>query len=318
MRQQATIAPQARPPAADTGHTGAPDPMLNWETDGRAWPNREASRFVIAGGLRWHVQVLGAGPVALLLHGTGASTHSWRDLAPALARHFTVVAPDLPGHAFTERPEPQGLALPAIARRVGQLLEQLGLPPAIGVGHSAGAAILARAALDRTLSLRALVSLNGAWLPFRGLPGIAFSPIARLLAASALVPRLAAWRANDRRAVQRLIDGTGSTLDAAGFDGYARLVRDADHVAGALGMMARWDLEPLAGELQALDLPVLLVTGERDATVRPAEAAIVQRRLPRAERQAIADGGHLVHEEQPAAVAAWIFEFARRTGVLAA
>ncbi len=292
--------------------------MLNWETDGQAWPHRDASRFVIAGGLRWHVQVLGAGPVALLLHGTGASTHSWRDLAPALARHFTVVAPDLPGHAFTECPEPQGLALPAIAQRVGQLLERLGLVPAIGVGHSAGAPILARAVLDRTLPLRALVSLNGAWLPFRGLPGIAFSPIARLLAASTLVPRLVAWRAADRQAVQRLIDGTGSTLDAAGFDGYARLVRDADHVAGALGMMARWNLEPLAAELRHLDLPVLLITGARDATVRPAEAAIVQQRLPRAERQILADGGHLVHEEAPAAVAARIIDFARRTGVLAA
>jgi magnesium chelatase accessory protein len=132
------------------------------------------------------------------------------------------------------------------------------------------------------------------------------------------VPRLVAWRGTDREAVQRLIDGTGSTLDAAGFEGYARLVRDADHVAGALGMMARWELEPLAADLRHLDLPVLLITGARDATVRPTEAAIVQRRLPRAERQTIADGGHLVHEEQPAAVATRILEFARRTGVLTA
>jgi len=45
---------------------------LSWERDGRDWPNRAFSRFIEAGGLRWHVQVMGQGPVALLLHGTGA------------------------------------------------------------------------------------------------------------------------------------------------------------------------------------------------------------------------------------------------------
>jgi magnesium chelatase accessory protein len=45
---------------------------LDWDVEGAHWPHRDASRFVAAGGLRWHVQVLGdlesARPVALLLH----------------------------------------------------------------------------------------------------------------------------------------------------------------------------------------------------------------------------------------------------------
>ncbi len=68
---------------------------LDWNADGSDWPNREASRFVEAADLRWHVQVMGEGPVALLLHGTGSSSHSWRDVMPRLAKSFTVVAPDL-------------------------------------------------------------------------------------------------------------------------------------------------------------------------------------------------------------------------------
>jgi magnesium chelatase accessory protein len=144
--------------------------MLNWETDGLDWPNRKASRFVVAGGLRWHVQFMGKGPVALLLHGTGASTHSWRDFAPLLARHFTIVAPDLPGHAFTERPKAPGLSLPGIAASVRDLLDVLEMEPVFGIGHSAGAAILARMTIDGALQPRALVSLNGALLPFRGVP----------------------------------------------------------------------------------------------------------------------------------------------------
>ena len=65
---------------------------LDWQRDGADWPNRASSRMVRAGGLTWHVQVAGSGPVLLLVHGTGASTHSWRDLLPLLATGHTVVA----------------------------------------------------------------------------------------------------------------------------------------------------------------------------------------------------------------------------------
>ncbi|MFY0022431.1 hypothetical protein ABTQ05_21120, partial [Acinetobacter baumannii] len=60
----------------------------DWATDGRDWPHRDASRFVDAGRVRFHVQVMGSGPPLLLIHGTGAATHSWRDVAPLLAEHF--------------------------------------------------------------------------------------------------------------------------------------------------------------------------------------------------------------------------------------
>ena len=59
---------------------------LDWERDGRDWPNRAASRFVRAGGLDWHVQTMGQGPTVWLIHGTGAATHSWRDILPLLAQ----------------------------------------------------------------------------------------------------------------------------------------------------------------------------------------------------------------------------------------
>ena len=78
---------------------GAPQ----WERDGADWPHRERSRFVDAAGLHWHVQqwpahegVAAPAPTVLLLHGTGAATHSWRGLAPLLTEHAEVIAIDLP------------------------------------------------------------------------------------------------------------------------------------------------------------------------------------------------------------------------------
>src|SRR5262249_42884942 len=148
---------------------------LRWESDGRDWPNREASRFVHAAGMTWHVQEMGRGPVLLLLHGTGASTHSWRSLAPMLAARFRVVAVGLPGHGFTQSPPREFLSLYGMGLAVHALLRKLVTAPAVVVGHSAGAAVAVRMAIDGHIAPAVIVGLNAALLPLRGIPGRVFS-----------------------------------------------------------------------------------------------------------------------------------------------
>jgi magnesium chelatase accessory protein len=288
---------------------------LDWEIDGRDWPHHAFSRFVVADGLRWHVQVMGRGPVVLLVHGTASSTHSWRALAPLLARHFTVVAPDLPGHGFSEPMPSSRVSLPGYAGALAGLVDRLELPPALVVGHSAGAAVLARMCLDRRIAPRALVSLNGALLPPSGWAGLFFLPTARLLTWNPLIPHLVSWRAADPASVQRLIDSTGSTLDAEGAALYQRLVRSPQHVAATLAMMARWDLRPLVADLPRLSMPLVLVVGEADRTVSPFEARQVERLLPTARIVSLPALGHLAHEEAPDRVAELIADCAKSAGV---
>ncbi len=303
---------------------------LDWDRDGADWPHRAHSRFVEAAGLRWHVQRFdaqpageqGAGsaparpPRCLLIHGTGASTHSWRDLVPLLQPHFELLAMDLPGHAFTSLPAggtfSSQLSLPGMARALGALLQAEGFAPDLVVGHSAGAAIGARLALDIAArpgapAPRLLVSLNGALLPLGGLAGRIFSPAARLMAVLPGVPRLFAWRAGDAQVLQRLLDSTGSQLDDAGRAYYRRLAGNPGHVEGALGMMAHWDLPAFADDdLPRLPTPLLLVVGDRDATVPPADADRVVARLAgqvQVKRVSLEGLGHLAHEERPQAVA---------------
>jgi magnesium chelatase accessory protein len=280
---------------------------LVWALDGRDWPNHQASRFVDAAGLRWHVQQTGQpvsdAPAMLLIHGTGGSLHSWRDVAPLLAPHFHVVAIDLPGHAFTASAPAAQMSLPGMAQAVAGLLQQLGVAPALVMGHSAGAAIAARMVLDRLIAPRALVGINAALWPLHGLPGLVFAPMARLLASASLVPRLFAWRAQDTASVARLIAHTGSTLDARGVALYARLVQNPGHVAGALAMMANWDLAPLLADLPRLATPLLLIVGAQDATLPPDQATRVAARVPGARVVRLPGLGHLAHEEQPQQVA---------------
>lgn len=291
---------------------------LDWATDGADWPHRDASRFVDAAGLRWHVQQLGAsGPVALLIHGTGASTHSFAGLAPLLRPRCRTLAMDLPGHAFTQAAPGTGAqplhaaSLPAIADAIGALLAACGIAPAdvaLAVGHSAGAAIAVRMALDGRIAPQRIASLNGALLPFAGLAGQLFSPAARLLAGGTWAPRLFAWRAGDAAVLERLLAATGSTLDARGVALYHRLIRHSAHAAGALRMMAAWDLQALERDLPRLAVPLDLIVGTADRTVPPTQAARVRLRLPSARIVRLEGLGHLAHEERPEVVAAALLQ----------
>ena len=107
-------------------------------------------------------------------------------------------------------------------------------------GHSAGAAILARACLDGTLAPRGLFSLNGALLLLGGTRHRRLAPGWRVFVTGSLVPRLFAWRAADPAVTARDTGESGSKLDARGVELY-RLASRPAHVAAALTMMATWD-----------------------------------------------------------------------------
>ncbi|HQT87397.1 MAG TPA: alpha/beta fold hydrolase [Acidiphilium sp.] len=293
-----------------------PDPAFpDWELDGADWPNRSASRFIKAGSIRFHVQILGAGPPILLLHGTGSATHSWRDLAPILAHDFTVIAPDLPGHGFTEALPWSRMSLPGMAAAVADLLKALGYEaPLLVIGHSAGAAIAVEMALEGMIAPLGIVSLNGALRRFKGVAGQIFSPLAKLMSLNPLVPRLFAWRATNPQVVARLLDGTGSRIDQRGADLYGRLARRSGHAGSALSMMANWELERVEADLPRLTPKLFLITGAEDRSIPPSDAAILARRVTTAKHLRLPGLGHLAHEEQPAMIAAMIVEFAHSVG----
>jgi magnesium chelatase accessory protein len=302
---------QATPPAAFWGA----DPPL-WQREGAGWPNREASRFIRAGGLNWHVQIMGDGPAVLLLHGTGAATHSWRDLAPLLAQYFTIIAPDLPGHGFTDGGRGVQMSVPGMAGLVKALLAKLDIKPAMAIGHSAGAAILVHMCLEQMIAPRALISLNGALMPYESSTSPIIGPVARMIARNKLLPRIFAWRAADRPVVENLLRSTGSQIDEAGIEFYARLARRAGHTGGALAMMGNWDLQALIKNLPKLKTPLLLVLGANDRSIPPADARRVQRKLPAARIVIMPGLGHLSHEEAPQATADLILDEARAQHVL--
>ncbi|MEM0923560.1 MAG: alpha/beta fold hydrolase BchO [Pseudomonadota bacterium] len=279
---------------------------LDWERDGQVWPHREASQFLRAGRTEWHVQIMGPedAPGCLLLHGTGAASHSWRGLMPLLARRFRVIAPDLPGHGFSRAASMMQLSLSGMAQEVDALLTALNTRPGLGIGHSAGAPIMARMALDGLASPERIIAVNGAFLPFQGLAAQIFPGIAKALIWNPFLPHMVAWSAAmDPAAAGRLLRSTGSAIEAEGIELYHLLFQSRVHVQSTLNMMARWDLDRLAADLPRFSIPTTLLIAEQDQTIPPADQQKAADLIPGAEILTLPGLGHLAHEEAPEQVA---------------
>jgi magnesium chelatase accessory protein len=280
------------------------------------WPNRDLSRSVRVGGIDWHVQESGTGPTLLLLHGTGAATHSWRAMLHPLAQHFRVIAPDFPGHGFTRGRPANGLTMPGVARNVAGLLGELDAEPALIAGHSAGAAVAIRMVLDGLVQPSGIVGIAPALLPFPGVAQHLFPTMAKLLFVNPFAPHIFASIARGPGAVGRfLARSTGSTIDAAGIAAYTRLFGTSAHCAGAIGMMADWDLVPLKRDLPRLAVPTLILHGENDAAIPVSGALDSVALIADCTLEVLPGLGHLAHEEAPHLAVDRIFAFADTVGV---
>ena len=287
---------------------------LDWNREGLIWPHREASAFVQVGRARWHVQRMGAGPPLLLLHGTGASVHSWRGLMPLLAQDHTVIAPDLPRHAFTTGHDAYAMSLPAMAREVAALLQALELEPAAIIGHSAGAAVALQLALDQGYA-GPIVGLNAALRPFPGAMAQIFPAVAKALFVNPLVPRIFTGSIDLVGGAKRFMwRSTHSRIDPAGLACYRTLLKHPGHAGGALAMMANWDLPALRERMGAVANPVLLVHGGDDPAIPPHWAEDAAGWLADARLEVLPGLGHLAHEEAPEQAAARIAAFLAERG----
>lgn len=265
----------------------------------QGWPLSENSQFIKCAGTLWHTQIIGTGPIVLLLHGTGASTHSFADLALLLSKQFTCVLVDLPGQGFTRPIEEREHLLPAMALAVQDLCDHLDMQPEYIIGHSAGAAVAIRMCLDTTAEPRALLSINGALLPF----GAFIEPImlgtARMLSRSDRVIRFLAQRGAGESDVRRALRDTGAAISEPMIQRYTFLISQKEHIEGTLRMMGGWELGQLAKDLSSLTTPIHLVGCAQDHIVPAARAHRIKRLIEGATSVTLNQAGHLVHEASP-------------------
>jgi magnesium chelatase accessory protein len=231
---------------------------------------------------------------------------------PLLAEHYRVVALDLPGQGFTQLGARHRSGLEATTEDIAALCTQEGWQPVALIGHSAGGALALRLS-QRLLSPRGqapnVVGINAALDSFKGLAGVLFPVLAKLLAAMPFTAQIFSQSTATPARVSALIRSTGSDIDARGLDGYRRLIGNRDHADATLMMMAQWTLDGLQRELGAITADTLLLAGDKDATVPADVSDKAAAKLPHARVVHLPDLGHLAHEEAPAEIAALILDF---------
>ena len=262
------------------------------------WPLRAHARRLRARHDWWVVEH-GDGPQVLMLHGAGASGHSFAALVQAMPGCRCLV-PDLPGQGFT-RPGSRGrFGIAAMAEDVAALCAAAGWSPKLVIGHSAGVPLALQ--LSTLMPLDRVIGINAALGQFDGAAGFLFPLLARALAATPFVPALVSRMWGNPGKVRQLIEGTGSRLDDAGIAPYVTLVKRATHVDGTLGMMAAWRVDRLMAGAASLTVPVTLITTAGDRVVPPRISRDAARMLPRAEVRDLPSLGHLAHEEDAGAI----------------
>lgn len=274
------------------------------------WPNRSAGRRLRAGSVEWWViDTGGPGPVILLLHGLGASGHSFARMIAGLAPQYRVIVPDLPGQGCSRALSQARSGPMAMAEDLARLCTALQAQPSLVVGHSAGAVLALQ--LAQSWPGARVVGINAALGEFDGAAGVLFPVLAKGLAALPFAATGFARLWGRASTVDRLLDRTGSRIDAAGRAQYLRLVQDPAHVQGALSMMAKWDLRPVLARLPALPNPVLLIGATGDRAVPCTLSRDWAARMMAAEYTE-RPGGHLIHEEQADGLAPVIRDWLER------
>ncbi|NMG43025.1 alpha/beta fold hydrolase [Aromatoleum toluvorans] len=135
----------------------------------------EIARSVAAAGIRTNYHDLGAGHPLLMIHGSGPGVSAWanwRLVMPMLAERARVIAPDMVGFGFSERPAGQRYELDAwVAQAVG-VLDALDIERTDLVGNSFGGALALALAIRHPRRVRRLVLMGSVGVPFAITPGL--------------------------------------------------------------------------------------------------------------------------------------------------
>lgn len=238
------------------------------------------STFVQANGIRQHVVVGGEGPPLLLIHGWPESWYAWRQVMPALARKFTVIAPDQRGIGLTTGTT-AGYDSATLGNDLAELMTTLGHRKFAVVGHDTGYIIGYALAADHRDRIERI-----ALAEIPGPPGVQEDPnqppAPPMFVPEPLNDKL--WhipfnRVNDELIIDMVdsnaaayyryeyqVQGGGTTLPDYAIDYYVKLyTRSRATLRSSFGLYRAWDqhmAQNIARQQTKLTIPVLGIGGE--------------------------------------------------------
>ena len=267
-----------------------------------ARPAAASTAVLAVPGARLVYEVTGDGPAVVLVHGYGLDMRMWDPQVEPLAARFRVLRYDCRGFGASGPLDP---AVPYThAGDLVALLDHLDIGDAVLAGLSFGGRVALQTALADPARVRGLALLDAV------LDGVPWDPesaqgleeVARRVRAGGVQAGREAWLAHPLFATARERPDLASALAAmvAGYPGQHWLGQDPHR-----------QVQPQPIDmLQDVAMPVLVVVGERDVPGFREMSAVLARRIPGATYRLVADAGHMINMEQPAAVNELLIRFA--------
>ncbi len=276
-----------------------------------------SDKFVDLTDVRLHYVEAGDGPLVVLLHGFPDFWYSWRHQIPALAEAgFRVIAPDMRGYNLSDKPRgTRHYSLDRLATDVVELIAALGEERASVVGHDWGGVVAWAAAAWHPDAVDKLAILNAPHPDDyrRGLAHPKQFLKSWYTAFFQLPGAPAALKARDFSALKKALSGTATPRAFTG-DDLARYreawsePRAIDCGLAYYRAATRWTFGRNTG-LPTVRGPVLIIWGERDASLEPLFATPPRELVQDLRVEVLADATHWVHMDDPEQVNQLLLDF---------
>jgi len=269
----------------------------------------DSHHVVVDEGVRMHYVTAGPAdaPPLVLLHGFPTDWRLWRRCIGPLAEHYRVIAPDLPGHGWSEHRQDLDHDGPFYLRCLVDFLDALGLGRVHLAGHDLGGLPGLMLAgrhperVERLVVLDTITSPNLPWVLALALRMLRWRTVTRLMT-TRVGFALLLWLFTTRRraTLRRLVP-----IFHPRWSGTSQR-RERFRLAASLPP-AR--LSPTLEDLEGITAPTLILWAEHDPIFPVSVAEKLQRRLPDAILRTVPHSGHFVPEEAPDQVVREILAF---------
>jgi pimeloyl-ACP methyl ester carboxylesterase len=279
--------------------------------------SHEVQYLTLHGHRRAFVKV-GQGPVLLLLHGLGCDHTTWEPVIDALAKRYTVIAPDLLGHGRSAKPRAD-YSVGGYANAMRDLITVLGIDKVTVVGHSFGGGIAMQFAYQFPERTERLILVASGGLGPEVSPAIraittpGFHQVMGLLTLPGVRHvGMAGLRALSGAPLKhaRDLDEVANIYDSFK-DPYAR--HAIQHVVRAV-VDWRGQIVTMADRAYLTEaMPMCVVWGRDDRVIPVRHADNVGELAPLARVEVIPNAGHFPHKDHPHRFAKIVHEFIRTT-----
>jgi pimeloyl-ACP methyl ester carboxylesterase len=224
------------------------------------------SLFVTVDGVKTRYVVKGEGESIILIHGFASSLYTWRQCLDPLSEHFRVIALDLKGFGYSDKP-PSEYSIGEYVEFLSQFMDSIGIDKATLCGNSMGGLIAWRTALKYPERVDRLILVDAGGYPSErtGLPS--FLKLARLPGAGRLFS-LIMTRDRIRNSLESAYyDDSKVTEKAVDAYYYATRTKGAMHAPLARMRAGMTEIRKWEGRIPELKLPTLIIWGNEDSWI---------------------------------------------------